>query len=151
MAVGYPGLKFLPDLQEYRDKHRDFSRVVNAYESHEHIYDQLKAQGGGTVMLRGGGIVASRVLQRLIDDRDAFGLRTHIVHVFRTYITGSHGPSIFMRRRGGDSWAYQGFNYPKSVWGGVSRGGCTHPGLPCTSGAAAKHRPRGRHTSSGHP
>jgi len=23
-----------------------------------------------------------------------------------------------MRRRGGDGWAYQGFNYPKSVWGG---------------------------------
>lgn len=118
VAVGYPGLKFLPDLQSYRDQHRDFSRVVNAYESHEHIYEQLKRQGGGTVMLRGGGIVASRVLQRLIDDRDAQGLRTHIVHVFRTYITGSHGPSIFMRRRGGDGWAYQGFNYPKSVWGG---------------------------------
>ncbi len=118
VAVGYPGLKFLPDLQEYRDRHRDFSRVVNAYESHEHIYDQLKAQGGGTVMLRGGGIVASRVLQRLIDDRDALRLKTQILHVFRTYITGSHGPSIFMRRRGGDGWAYQGFNYPKSVWGG---------------------------------
>ncbi|MDQ3054563.1 MAG: hypothetical protein M3R66_12350, partial [Actinomycetota bacterium] len=118
VAVGYPGLKFLPDLQDYRHRHRDFSRVVNAYESHEHIYDQLKAQGGGSVMLRGGGIMASRVLQRLIDDRDAFGLKTHIVHVFRTYITGWHGPSIFMRRRGGDGWAYQGFNYPKSVWGG---------------------------------
>ena len=23
-----------------------------------------------------------------------------------------------MRRTGGDGWAYQGFNYPKSVWGG---------------------------------
>ena len=23
-----------------------------------------------------------------------------------------------MRRPGGDGWAYQGFNYPKSVWGG---------------------------------
>ena len=40
------------------------------------------------------------------------------MHVFRTYITGAHGPNIFMRRRGGDGWAYQGFNYPKSVWGG---------------------------------
>ena len=69
-------------------------------------------------MIRGGGIVASRVLQRLIDDRDKYGLQTQIVHVFRTYITGSHGPSIFMRRKGGDGWAYQGFNYPKSVWGG---------------------------------
>ena len=23
-----------------------------------------------------------------------------------------------MRRKGGNGWAYQGFNYPKSVWGG---------------------------------
>ena len=23
-----------------------------------------------------------------------------------------------MRRKGADGWAYQGFNYPKSVWGG---------------------------------
>jgi hypothetical protein len=70
------------------------------------------------VVVRGGGIVASRVLQRLIDDRDRFGLQTRILHVFRTFVTASHGPSIWMRRPGGDGWAYQGFNYPKSVWGG---------------------------------
>ncbi len=60
--------------------------------------------------MRGGGIVASRILQRLIDDRDNKGAQTQIVHVFRTYITTSHGPSIFMRRKGADGWAYQGFN-----------------------------------------
>lgn len=117
VAVGYPGLKFLPDLQEYRSKYRDFRKVVNAYESHEHVYEQFKRKPG-TVLVRGGGIVASRVLQRLIDDRDALGLQTRIVHLFRTYITRAHGPNIFMRRKGGDGWAYQGFNYPKSVWGG---------------------------------
>lgn len=117
VAVGYPGLKFLPDLQEYRTKHRDFRKVVNAYESHEHVYEQLKRRSG-TVLVRGGGIVASRVLQRLIDDRDRAGLQTQIVHLFRTYVTGAHGPTIFMRRKGADGWAYQGFNYPKSVWGG---------------------------------
>jgi hypothetical protein len=117
IAVGYAGLKFLPDLEEYRTKYNDFSRVVNAYEQHEHVYQTLQGRPG-TVMIRGGGIVASRVLQRLIDDRDRLGLQTQILHVFRTYITGSHGDSIFMRRKGGDGWAYQGFNYPKSVWGG---------------------------------
>ena len=30
LAVGYPGLKFLPDLQDYRTTHQDYSRVVNA-------------------------------------------------------------------------------------------------------------------------
>ncbi|WP_232662487.1 hypothetical protein [Pseudonocardia sp. TRM90224] len=117
LAVGYPGLKFLPDLQEYRETHRDYGSVVNAYEPHEQIYQRLHA-APGTVLVRGGGIVASRVLQRLIDDRDARGLQTQILHSFRTFVTGSHGPNIWMRRRGGDGWAYQGFNYPKSVWGG---------------------------------
>ena len=117
VAVGYPGLKFLPDLMEYRERHRDYGSVVHAYEPHEQIYERLKASTG-TVVVRGGGIVASRVLQRLIDDRDRFGLQTRILHVFRTFIRGSHGPNIWMRRRGGDGWAYQGFNYPKSVWGG---------------------------------
>lgn len=117
VAVGYPGLKFLPDLMEYRERHRDYGSVVNAYEPHEQIYQRLHA-APGTVLVRGGGIVASRVLQRLIDDRDARGLQTQILHVFRTFVTGAHGPHVWMRRRGGDGWAYQGFNYPKSVWGG---------------------------------
>ncbi len=117
LAVGYPGLRFMPDLQAFRQAYGDFTRVVNAYEPHEHVYETLKTRPG-TVMIRGGGIVASRVLQRLIDDRERFGLQTRIVHLFRTFVTGSHGPHPWMRRRGGDGWAYQGFNYPKSVWGG---------------------------------
>ena len=117
IAVGYPGLKFLDDLQTYRTTYNDYSTVVNAYEPHEGIYEDLKKKPG-TVVIRGGGIVASRILQRLIDDRDRDKTGVNIVHVFRTYVTGAHGPSIFMRRRGGDGWAYQGFNYPKSVWGG---------------------------------
>jgi hypothetical protein len=117
VAVGYPGLKFLPDLQAYRERHRSYASVVNAYEPHEQVYERLAA-APGAVLVRGGGIVASRVLQRLIDDRDTLGLQTEIFHAFRTFVTGSHGPHIWMRRRGGDGWAYQGFNYPKSVWGG---------------------------------
>jgi hypothetical protein len=117
LAVGYPGLKFLPDLQAFREKHRDFHHVVNAYEPHEHVYEYLKTTPG-TVIVRGGGIVASRVLQRLMDDRERYGLKTEIVHIFRTYVTGAHGPHPWSRRRGGHGFAYQGFNYPKSVWGG---------------------------------
>ena len=117
VSVGYPGLRFLPDLQEYRQRYQDFHRVVNAYEQHEHVYEELRRHGG-TVVLRGGGIVASRILQRLIDDRDNKGSQIQIAHLFRTYVRGSHGPSIFMRRPGGDGWAYQGFNWPKGGWGG---------------------------------
>ena len=117
LAVGYPGLKFLAELQDFRTKHQDFHHVVSAYELHEHVYEAARTKHL-VVMLRGGGIVASRVLQRLMDDRERHGLTTEIVHLFRTYITSSHGPNAWNRRKGADGFAYQGFNYPKSVWGG---------------------------------
>jgi hypothetical protein len=117
LAVGYPGLQFLPDLQEYRRRHGDSTQVVNAYEPHEHVYETLKRQPG-TVLVRGGGIVASRVLQRLMEDRMNFGARTHINHLFRTYVNGKHGKSGWARRPGGGGFAYSGFNWPKAAWGG---------------------------------
>lgn len=123
VAVGYPGLKYLPELQAYRTQHQDYHHIVNAYESHEHVYERLMTTPS-TVLVRGGGIVASRVLQRLMDDRLLHGAQTQIVHLFRTFIngpndgTGQGKTSVFMRRKGADGWAYQGFNYPKSVWGG---------------------------------
>ena len=60
--------------------------MVNAYEPHEHVYETLRRQPS-TVLIRGGGIVASRVLQRLIDDRDAHGTNVKIIHLFRTYVS----------------------------------------------------------------
>lgn len=120
LALGYPGLAFLPDLQAYRERSGDTHRVVNAYEPHEHVYEELNRRGG-TVIVRGAGIVASQVLDRLITDRDRTGGDVTILHLFRTYVDGPHGPSRFMRRRGGHGWAYQGFNWPKSTWGGQGR------------------------------
>ncbi len=120
VAVGYPGVKFLDDLQDYRERHRDFSRVVNAYEPHDHVYDELRARPG-TVVVRGSGIVGSRILQRLIDDRDQHGAETTIWHLFRTYVDGPQGDSVFARRPGKDGFAYQAFNFPKAAWGGQLR------------------------------
>lgn len=120
IAVGYPGLKFLPDLQEYRHKHGDFSRVVNAYEPHDHVYEDL-VRRPAVVVVRGSGIVSSRVLQRLIEDIQHKGAQTTVLHLFRTYVDSSHGSSVFMRRQGGDGFAYQGFNWPKGTWGGQLR------------------------------
>ncbi|MFI6595126.1 hypothetical protein ACIBHX_02700 [Nonomuraea sp. NPDC050536] len=117
LAVGYPGLKFLDDLQDFRQAHGERYRVVNAYEPHEHVYERLRSRPG-VVVVRGAGIVASRVLQRLIDDRQRHGLQTQIVHLFRTWVSGSHGPNPWMRRKGGDGWAYQAFTMPKSAFGG---------------------------------
>lgn len=120
ISVGYPGVAFLPDLQEYRTKYRDVTRVVNSYEPHEHVYEELKAKPG-LVMIRGNGIVASRVLQRLIDDRDKYGLQTQILHLFRTFKDESFGPNLFERRKARHGWTYQGFNWPKSTWGGTAK------------------------------
>lgn len=117
LAVGYPGLRFLPELQDFRVAHDDFHHVVSAYEDHEHVYELARTKHA-VIMLRGGGIVASRVLVRLMDDREKLGLSTEIVHLFRTYVSGSHGSNAWNRRKGGNGFAYQGFNYPKSVWGG---------------------------------
>jgi len=117
LAVGYPGLRFLDDLQEYKTRTRDYTRVVNAYEPHEHVYEQLRRRAG-TVLVRGGGIVASRVLQRLMEDRWNHGAQTTVLHLFRTFVSGTHGSGPFYRRRGGGGFAYQGFNWPKGAWGG---------------------------------
>lgn len=117
VAVGYPGVKFLPDLQAYRETHRDFSRVVNAYEPHSHVYAELQRRPS-TVVVRGSGIVASRILQRLLDDRERNGAQTTVLHLFRNYVSGPQGDSATFRRPGKNGWAYQGFNFPKAAWGG---------------------------------
>jgi len=117
LAVGWPSIRFLPDMQQFRSQHGNGYRFVNAYEPHEQVYDDLVARPG-TVVLRGGGIAASAIIHRLLNDREQLGAQTRIVHVLRTYVEGPHGPSRFMRRRGKNGWAHQGFNWPKAAWGG---------------------------------
>ncbi len=119
VSVGYPGVRFLRDLQEYRAKHSDYGHVVNAYEPHDFVYEELRARPG-TVVVRGAGIVASRILQRLLDDREQHGAQTTVWHLFRSYVDGPRGPR-FARRPGGHGFAYQAFNFPKAAWGGQLR------------------------------
>ncbi len=120
LAVGYPGIKVLPDLQEYREANNDYIRVVNAYEPHNHVYEEMLRRPC-TVVVRGSGIVASRILQRMIDDRDNNGAQTRIIHLFRTYSDSPQGDKATFRRPVKKGWAYQGFNYPKAAWGGQLR------------------------------
>jgi lysine/ornithine N-monooxygenase len=117
VAVGYPGVRFLPDLQRFREEMNDFHHVVNGYENHEHVYEAL-CRRPSTVLVRGSGVAASAILQRLITDRYCKGAQTQILHLFRNYTRGAHGPHPWSRRKGGNGFAYQGFNYPKSSWGG---------------------------------
>jgi pSer/pThr/pTyr-binding forkhead associated (FHA) protein len=118
LAMGYPGIQFLSDLQEYRERTRDFQHVVNAYEDHNHIYEQL-LRYGGVVMVRGRGIVASRVIQRLAEVR-AKNPRVGILHVMRTPLLAGHREGR-VRRKTEHHTELQPFNWPKACWGGVLR------------------------------
>jgi pSer/pThr/pTyr-binding forkhead associated (FHA) protein len=118
LAVGYPGVQFLSDLQSFRDRTRDFQRVVNAYENHDHIYAHL-IQRGGIVMVRGRGIVASRVLQRLYEIRQQ-NPNVYILHVMRSPLTIGHRFG-HARRKVVNHMDLQPFNWPKACWGGTMR------------------------------
>ena len=85
IATGYPASNFLPDLQDFRASHPNAGMVVNAYEEHEAIYQAL-ASNGGTVLIRGRGIVASRVIQRLSEVR-AKNKGIRAIHLMRSPVT----------------------------------------------------------------
>lgn len=119
LGTGYPAVNYVSEVSGYRMRHHDYFSVVNAYEPHEHVYQVLKRRAG-TIVIRGAGITASRVLERLFDDREHSGQDVQILHLFRTYVAGSQGPRTF-RRPGGDGWAYQSFSFPKAAWAGQLR------------------------------
>jgi hypothetical protein len=91
--------------------------VVNAYEPHDYVYEELLRRPS-TVMVRGSGIVASRILNRLLNDREQRGASTTVLHLFRNYIGEDQGDDPKFRREGKNGFAYQAFNYPKAAWGG---------------------------------
>lgn len=118
IAVGYPGVRFLQDLQRYREQTGDFQHVVNAYEAHDHVYRQLERQGG-TVMVRGRGIVSSRIVQRLYEARQK-NPNISILHLMRRPI--AEGFRYKKAQRESDNhWEFQPFNWPKAGWGGDLR------------------------------
>ena len=118
LATGYPGVRFLPDLQEYRARTKDFRSVVNAYEDHQHIYQHLEREGG-TVIVRGRGIVASRIIQRLSEARQK-NRNIKIVHLMRSSKTTGNRFGL-SQRPVEHQWEFQPFNWPKAAWSGELR------------------------------
>ncbi|MEH2285428.1 MAG: FHA domain-containing protein [Nostoc sp.] len=118
LATGYPAIQFLPDLQAYREKYQDFKSVVNAYEAHDHVYEQLE-QHGGTVLIRGRGIVASRILQRIYEARK----RNRNIAVLHLMRSPKPQGNKFQRatRLVKNHYEFQPFNWPKACWGGELR------------------------------
>ena len=118
LATGYPALKFLPDLQEYRQKTGDFKSVVNAYEDHGHIYEQLRNHGG-MVVLRGRGIVASRIVQQIYEIQQN-NPHLELIHLMRSPKHEGNKYSL-ARRVVENHYEFQPFNWPKACWGGELR------------------------------
>ncbi len=118
IATGYPAIKFLPDLQGYREKTKDFDSVVNAYEPHDQIYQKLE-RNGGTVMIRGRGIVASRVVQRVYEAR-LRNPQIRLIHLMRS--PKPQGNKFGKAQRFvKNHYEFQPFNWPKACWGGELR------------------------------
>lgn len=117
LCTGYPALKLLPDLQNYRETTADFKSVVQGYEPHNHIYEQLE-KSGGTVIIRGSGIVASQIMDRLYT---AVKINRHIkiIHMNREPRKGNKFG--LARRAVENDWEFQPFNWPKGTWGGDMR------------------------------
>jgi pSer/pThr/pTyr-binding forkhead associated (FHA) protein len=118
LATGYPAIQFLPDLQAYREKYQDFKAVVNAYEDHHHVYEQLERQGG-TVLIRGRGIVASRIVQRIYEARKE-NRNITVLHLMRS--PKPQGNKFQQAQRPvKNHYEFQPFNWPKACWGGELR------------------------------
>jgi len=118
IAIGYPAIRFLPDLQEYRDTYKDYQSVVNAYEPHAEIYQKLESKGG-IAIVRGRGIVASRIIQRLYEAHKK-NPNVRIIHLVRTPTPEGKkfGPA---QRFVENHWEFQPYNWPKGTWGGDMR------------------------------
>jgi pSer/pThr/pTyr-binding forkhead associated (FHA) protein len=117
LATGYPAIEFLPDLQAYRQQTKDFKSVVNAYEPHDRIYEQL-GQKGGTVVLRGSGTVACRVLQRIYQVRRAHShQQIKVIHIWSA--AKEVGTQVGMTQRPVQhNYEVQALEWPKACWGG---------------------------------
>ena len=118
LSTGYPASNFLPDLQEFRQAHPNSQAVVNAYEPHDEVYRSLE-QKGGTILIRGRGIVASRIIQRVWEARDK-NKDIRLLHLVRSQIPAGHKYDLARRALRNDV-EQQPFNWPKSCWGGTLR------------------------------
>ena len=121
ICTGYPGLKLLPDLEKYRQEYPQETgnsrTVVQGYEEHDHIYTHLEKHGG-TLILRGSGIVASQVLDRIYQARKR-NKNIDVIHLNRNPRSGNRFEKS--QRYVENDWEFQPYNWPKATWGGDMR------------------------------
>ncbi|CFX47205.1 conserved protein of unknown function [Candidatus Filomicrobium marinum] len=118
IAMGYPASRYLDDLQTFKREYPTSQRVINAYEQHDSIYGDLE-KNGGIVLVRGRGIVASRILQRVNEARSK-NKDIRVLHIMRSRIAEGKKYDL-ARRYAAHDIEYQPFNWPKACWGGTLR------------------------------
>ena len=123
LATGYPATRFVDDFQTFITNHPHArAQVANAYEPHDQMYAEAERRGGPVqVVVRGRGIVASRIIQRLYEAR-AQNPQLRILHSMRTPLGPRDGATFRQSRRlVRNNVEIQPFNWPKSCWGGDLR------------------------------
>src|SRR5262249_20718214 len=122
IATGYPAYRTEQDVFEFNQRYLNEQRVFKAYDDHEAIYYWLERSKEPTaVAVRGRGIVASRILQRLYAAR-LHNNRIQIFHQMRTAIPANGGSKYGRARRAvSNNTELQPFNWPKACWGGELR------------------------------
>lgn len=118
LALGSAGPQ-LPEVVEASRQRHGTGRVAHVYDPHEEIYQSLRRHGGN-VLVRGSGIEASRVLERIIADRDRTGRDVHVWQLFDTYHAVPSGP-LTQRHDAGHGFHYQLDAFPRAAYAGQIR------------------------------
>lgn len=122
LATGYPAYRTEQDVYKFVTEHLSLHRVYKAYDSHDLVYEALeRSRQPSVVVVRGRGIVASRILQRINTAR-AKNDQIQVYHQMRTAVPDGKGARFgWARRRVSNNTELQPFNWPKSCWGGELR------------------------------
>lgn len=122
LATGYPAYRTEKDVFEFNGKYLNEHRAFKAYDPHDWVYQALeRTVGPAAVAVRGRGIVASRILQRLSAAR-AHNDQIQVFHQMRTAVRRDGGARYGRARRSVfNNTELQPFNWPKSCWGGELR------------------------------
>lgn len=123
LSTGYPATRFVDDFQEFITSHPESRpQMANAYEPHDQIYAEAERRGSPVqVVVRGRGIVASRIIQRLYEARKK-NPNIRILHSMRSALGPRDGAKFRKARRiVRNNVEIQPFNWPKSCWGGDLR------------------------------
>jgi pSer/pThr/pTyr-binding forkhead associated (FHA) protein len=123
VATGYPTTRFVEDFRVFFAQNRSHRKyVANAYQQHDHIYQECEStREPRYVVVRGRGIVASRIIQRLSEAR-AVNPNVQIIHSIRSRLGDNEGAKWQRAARiARNNVELQPFNWPKSCWTGDLR------------------------------